>query len=102
MVDGRMIETFPDEGCLSSPSQDKCPALNFECPDGFVTASISNLTITPCLPLSYEDAEQATRERQISDQNRCPPGYELVDIGEADPEDYGNVGKCIPNNDDGD
>jgi hypothetical protein len=54
MVDGRMIGTFPDEGCLRSPEQDKCAAINFECPNGFVTVSISNLTITPCLPLSYE------------------------------------------------
>ena len=46
MIDGRMIGTFPDEGCLRSPSQDKCAAINYECPDGFVTSSISNLTIS--------------------------------------------------------
>ena len=96
MVDGRMIGTFPDEGCLTSPDQDKCAAINFECP-GFVTGSISNLTITPCLPLSYEDAEEATRERQIQDPNRCPPGYNLEDIDEEPEEEYGNVGRCVPN-----
>ena len=56
-----------------------------------------NFTNPRCLPLSFEDAEDARRERQIHDQNRCPPGYELVDIEDKPEEEYGNVGGCVAN-----
>lgn len=96
MIDGRMIGTFPDEHCLRSPSLDKCASINFECPKDFIIANIPNVTIgSPSVPLSFEDAEDATRERQIHDQNRCPPSYELVDIEDKPEEEYGNVGKCV-------
>lgn len=65
MVEGRMVGTFPDEGCLRSPAQDKCAAINYECPDGFVTSTGPDFTKPPCVPLSDEDAKHATRERQI-------------------------------------
>jgi hypothetical protein len=46
------------------------------CPEGYQMAFITNLTIpSRCLPLSFEVAEHATRERQIQDENRCPEGY---------------------------
>jgi hypothetical protein len=45
----------------------------------------------------YENAEEATRERQKQDPNRCPPGYNLEDIDEEPEEEYGNVGRCVPN-----
>jgi hypothetical protein len=96
MVDGRMIGKFPDEDCLHGPSLDKCASINFECPEDFVIANIPNVTIgSPCIPLSFEDAEEVTRERRINDENRCPEGYDLVDIDEEPEEEYGNVGKCV-------
>ena len=99
MINGRMIGTFPDAYCIHDPDAENCvPDKNGNCPEGYTITA--NFTNPRCLPLSFEDAEQVTRERQINDQNRCPPGYELVDIEDADPEDYGNVGKCIQNNDD--
>ena len=94
MVDGRMIGTFPDEGCLRSPAQDKCAAINYECPDGFVTSSGLDFTKPPCVPLSYEDVKQATRERQVLNQNRCPEGHRL-DVDLDDDDGRGNVGRCI-------
>jgi hypothetical protein len=101
MIGGRMIGTFPDAYCIHNPDAENCvPDKNGSCPEGYTRTT--NFTNPRCLPLSFEDAEQASRERQINDQNRCPPGYELVDIEDADPEDYGNVGKCMPNNNDDD
>ena len=99
MVDGRMIGTFPDEGCLTSPDQENCvPDKNYNCPEGYQTAFIANLTNpNRCLPLSFEDGEEATRDRQIHDQNRCPPRYDLEDIDEEPEEEYRNVGRCAPN-----
>jgi hypothetical protein len=35
------------------------------------------------------------RQRQIKDENRCPQGYDLVDIDEEPKEEYDNVGKCV-------
>jgi hypothetical protein len=99
MVDGKMIGTFPDEYCLQYPDNERCAVdKNFDCPEEFVTSSSSNFTNARCVPLSFEDVEHATRERQIHDQNRCPEGYNLEDIDEEPEEEYGNVGKCVPTN----
>jgi hypothetical protein len=68
------------------------------CPEGYQMTFIANLTIGGrCLPLSYEDAEHETRERQINDENRCPTGYDLTDIDEEPEEEYSNIGKCVKN-----
>jgi hypothetical protein len=90
MIDGRMIGTFPDEYCLQNPEDEKCvPNKKGNCPEDFVRTA--NFTNPRFVPLSYEDAEHAKRERQIRDQYRCSLGYDLENIEEPE-EEYGNVG----------
>jgi hypothetical protein len=97
MVDGRLIGTFPDEDCLQYPYNENCAIdKTGNCPEGFVMSG--NFSNRRCVPLSYEDAEHATRDRQIHDQNRCPEGYKLVDIDKGPESEYGNVGRCVDEN----
>lgn len=97
IIDGRMIGILPDEYCLRNPDAEKCVAIDGSCPEGFDIMNSANFTMGVCMPLSYEDAKQAKRVRQVLDQNRCPEGYWLdVDLDFDD--GHGNVGRCIYNN----
>ena len=55
-ADGKMIGTFPDERCLNYPDNDKCAAVNYECPKGFLISNSANWTSSRGLPSSYNDA----------------------------------------------
>lgn len=94
MVDGRMIGTVPDEYCLTSPDR-RCVAINGDCPEGFVVMHCANFTSPKCVPLSYNDVEQAERERQIQNPNRCPQGYMLEGEDIEFDDVRGNVGRCV-------
>ena len=52
---------------LSNPDLVRCALYECGCPDGFQTRYSSNWTSSRCIPLSYNDAQKATRDRQIND-----------------------------------
>jgi hypothetical protein len=93
-INGRIIRTLPDEHCLRGPDLDQCVAINHECPEGFIVSNSANWTNSRCLPLSYEDAQDNRRERQVLDQNRCSEGYWL-DVDPIFDEGSRNIGRCI-------
>lgn len=87
-IDGIFIPNYPDEYCLTNPSQIRCAAIVINgttigrCPEGFALVNIQNFSIpSRCLPENVEEAEIAERERQVFDPNRCAPGYKLQ-VGE--------------------
>jgi hypothetical protein len=81
--------------CLTNPdSSGNCLIPDYDCPKGFAEMHSTNFTIPRCVPLSYADAKQDTRERQVLDQNRCPEGYRL-DVNQEFDNGRGNIGRCI-------
>jgi hypothetical protein len=95
-VDGRSLVNFPNEYCLTQPDNKRCAILpGYGCPEGFATMSSANFTLPRCVPESVKEVENAERERQVLDPNRCASGYKLdvaerIDILRRD----GNIGTC--------
>jgi hypothetical protein len=99
-VDGRSLVNFPNEDCLTQPDNKRCAILpGYGCPEGFALMSGTNFTVSRCVPESVKEVEEAERERQVLDPNRCAPGYRL-EVGETvDIHRRGdNIGNCIKSN----
>ena len=97
MINGRNITDFPDEYCLTSPSQDKCAIIEgFGCPEGFETMRSQNFTTERCVPENVEELEKNERETKVFDPDRCAIGYKLKVQSNEDIHQRGHtIGQCI-------